>query len=525
MKERALSFQDCWPIIEREVQFRRGRGFPNLAFDDDDLLQEASITALACVEGFDPSKGAKVPYVQRAIRNHFAKLVGRACAAKRAPTDAWGHLLAVTSLDGLVEIGAEPSERAVSEEVVAARELIEVLRTRLPRNDFEWLVASFSDGARDLLKVRHRREQSYIRLLRAHVRVILTSMVAYPVRSDNAEVRGMPRIELPETPEDELPECHARGTSPQGYNTEDVVCHQCPDKFTCLPEALEKKLLAGQVSMDREVESVLAGKLAYDAAIARMRKRQAILAAGEKVPAALSPGPVPRAVRAAVERSEVVVEEATPMQLPADVVKEVEKPVVKVVKAKAPVVKARAPVVKAKAPATQEVMEEVEKPSTVEKPVEAPQNEIVQLRADVDRLRAEVAVIAAARVKAKVVKVKAKAGKKKLRAPKPRVITEEKMQKMLGQVKIGQLFELDYGHQLVRKHHGKRDDVVTLTKYGFEYRGKSYSSLSACSRAANPGQSISGNFYFNIQANKNTEIRDAKGNVIASKLMLSEKSF
>ncbi len=95
---------------------------------------------------------------------------------------------------------------------------------------------------------------------------------------------------IPVTPLQELPPCHTRGESPQGYDPKIHDCsHLCPDKFTCLPEAIEGKLVKLELSCDREVQAVLNGGLKYTDAIGRMKQRRSLQDAGKELPEKLLP--------------------------------------------------------------------------------------------------------------------------------------------------------------------------------------------------------------------------------------------
>jgi hypothetical protein len=78
---------------------------------------------------------------------------------------------------------------------------------------------------------------------------------------------------IPETKPEDLPECHAEGEAPIGYDVADYDCVQCRDKFTCLPGAIAKKLQPIDMTADLEVAAVHGGHMTYDVALQRMLRR------------------------------------------------------------------------------------------------------------------------------------------------------------------------------------------------------------------------------------------------------------
>ena len=45
-------------------------------------------------------------------------------------------------------------------------------------------------------------------------------------------------FDIPENTEGVM-SCHVTGDSPEGYDASDEICHDCADKFTCLPLAVD----------------------------------------------------------------------------------------------------------------------------------------------------------------------------------------------------------------------------------------------------------------------------------------------
>jgi len=498
---RKLLWDECWPVIEREVRYRNG--FRSLAFDRDDLIQEASITALACMKKFDATRGTSPQaYVRQAIRNHFARLMERASTDARCPKDDWGRssLRNLFSMDAGNEFVPRVADGTDWEAAFASQEIVRELRARVPETDFELLVSVFVEGAEvGIAKRRQDRRiaRLHLNLVKAYAATVL-DRIMHQVKGGK-EV-GMPKVVIPETPQEELPECHARGTKPQGYNVDDVECHQCPDKFTCLPEASGKKLITGGVPIDREVEAVLAGKMKYEGAIERMRRRKAILTAGGKVPPELlttyvAPTAVPQ-----------------PAPEPEDDVPEPEDEQDDEEEEKAAVEEfADEDAEEEKEPDKDEEQEDAEGEGGGEG------DEMSKRTKKVKKAKA------APKPKAKG-EAKRKPGQKR-EAAKPRELVQDQMESALKRVKIGQPFDLEYGMQLVRKQRDDKEIVVKLTKEGFEMGGKTYGSLTACAQKAIEGRKglVSGNFFFSVAANSCTEIRNASGKVLASKVKLEEK--
>jgi len=93
------------------------------------------------------------------------------------------------------------------------------------------------------------------------------------------------------------------------------------------------------------------------------------------------------------------------------------------------------------------------------------------------------------------------------------------MLKSMGKIKLGEPIDLDYGMQLVRKDRNDNELIVTLTKQGYEFKGKVYGSLSAAAMVAADSPFRSGNDFFNLVSSGCTEVRDKNGKVIAKKGM------
>lgn len=84
------------------------------------------------------------------------------------------------------------------------------------------------------------------------------------------------------------PECHAGGSSPEGFSEHDEACLNCPEKFSCLPLSVEKGL-ARSVEEDAEVVAVTRGKLVIADALVRQQARAKFLALRQDIPQELLP--------------------------------------------------------------------------------------------------------------------------------------------------------------------------------------------------------------------------------------------
>jgi chemotaxis protein histidine kinase CheA len=305
-----------------------------------------------------------------------------------------------------------------------------------------------------------------------------------------------------------VPDCHADGSAPEGYDLADAVCHTCPDKFTCLPAAIDKQLIDSTLDDDQEVLGVVTRRLPYADALARMHEREA-----------LGDDPIPDGLKIDVPIADVLAALGKPEAEPEPEAEE--------------------------EPEEPTVAEEGEAQSETEAAADDDEDDDEEPEADVeeddedgDEPEAEEEPPPApepkkkAKAKAKP-KKKAKAAapesadngepKKKnnmARVPKPRVLDEETMLKRLDKIKLGAAIDLEVGMRVVRKGRDGMDTVVVLTPNGFEYDGETYSSLSAAAQIASGSAYRSGNDYFNLKTSKCTEVRDEDGKVIAKNGML-----
>lgn len=267
----AMSWVDAERIIESEVRRFIGT-LPG--YDRDDLRQECRMVVARALERVQARHSTAKGYVRTACKNRLANLLRDSMTAGRCPHDAWGR-----PRPGLL-LGEEGLTTSVVdaniENVVADRQAVRYLQMTLDPRDWQQLEEAFVDGAlaaRSGLGLEEARERA----------LSILGRIGYRVRRES-EDETMSNPQIPETPVEELPSCHANGAKPQGYDANEIECHQCPDKFTCLPAAIEKQLVPLRLSADREVEAVVEGHLDFMGAVARMKRRLARMKAGEAIP-------------------------------------------------------------------------------------------------------------------------------------------------------------------------------------------------------------------------------------------------
>lgn len=459
MGQGRLTWEDCLPVVEYEARRWQPMGAA-IGLDRDDLAQEASLVAVQCVRRAEG--GGSRAYVQRAIRNRFQDVRAKALARKRVPYDADGTPQPgwVQSYDVLSEDNGLPLLGASS--ILEARHALRILHDSLPADDWDLLVQTMVEGARlgrEAAPAQRRQIAARIRDVQRRARGILSRIL-------RVETRGLPMTEPAKIPipvSEDLSPCHANGADPQGYDRDDTDCHNCPDKFSCLPAALAQGLVVGSISDDREVEAVNDGTMQYRTAIERMKQRYRLLVTGANIPDELSvhyeADAEPTQVRA---KPVAVVPEPEPEAKPEPV----------------PEDHAFVPP-KAKPPA----------PKAGKKKVRVPRSAL-RTAEGVPTMRNGKAL------------------------PPIRQVTEAKMARALGRVKIGQPFDLQLGMQLVRKTKSGDTIIVKLRPTGFELDGVIYSALSTA-LMYRLRKVVSGNDYFNLNTNQCTEIWAADGSVLA----------
>lgn len=270
MGQAAVTPQLCEAIASSEVRRFRGT-LPGYGVDD--LMQEARIAIHIALRKCDPKKHPKT-YLRRAARNRLSNLLRSATTYGRCPHDAYGRPK-LTLLDYDATLPAAAADAPDQQALV--RQEVSFLRDRLDPKEWDLLVAAFADGAEAV----RRDDEQQLETVRQKASSILTRL-HYRV-SNESEDPIMARTPNPE----DMVECHADGDAPQGYDVGDEDCIMCPDKFSCFPRAIEKKLTAAELSADREVEAVERGLVPPKEMIHRMKERNALLKAGQAIPAEL----------------------------------------------------------------------------------------------------------------------------------------------------------------------------------------------------------------------------------------------
>ncbi len=502
MGGRSLTWEDCLPVVEAESR-RYERAGAQIGLERDDLRQEASIAALQCLASWQAERGGRSAYVRQAVRNRFADVRRKALREMRVPHDAHGRPRPqwLASYEALIEDNGWLPHTTFDHTRLETRSVLEVVHARLPPDDWEFLVRALVQGAhlaRDLALGDRRRLEARLARVRKAARRIVNQVLELPTDEVLAMPAPVPALE-------ELPECHPKGTEPQGYDREDGVCWNCRDKFTCLPEALERSLIGGTLSDDREVEAVLSKDMTFRTAIERMRTRLSIMERGGTVPDELQvhalvqtkadkkPSVVPppeleteRPIRVAQEQAE---ETVTAIRAKATKRKPKPKPATKAAK--------KTPKKAPKRTAKKAPKKAAKKPKAVKKPAPKP--------APKPARRQHVALVDTE-------------GRPTMRSGKPlppiRANTVDQMAKAMARVRIGQPFDLAVGMQLVRKVKEGDHVIVTVKPLGFELDNVLYSSLSTAIMYR-LRKMQSGNAYFHLEQNQCTEIWSKSGEVLA----------
>ena len=311
---------------------------------------------------------------------------------------------------------------------------------------------------------------------------------------------------IPKADKASLPACHAQGSSPEGYDGEEIVCANCLDKFTCLPAAVKKPIVwtgrgvrAWRLDDDIEVVGVLSKKMTFAHAQARMLKRDEFIANDRAIPESLQTRPPETSEAEDLgdedgeddgEADEDLAPHTTEEQAaqPDEDDEETED------EDEEEEEDTMAPKKKSK-PAAKPV--KAAKPAKAAKP--GP-------RTGIRSTRATGGVAATTR------------GGKTL--AHTRTLSADEMGKAMSRIAIGAEIEFKVGMQIVRKTRNG-EVVVVLKENGFLYDDKLWSSLSGAAMAATRA-SRSGNDFFSLKSGC-TEVRNAKGQVIASKHKLLER--
>ena len=345
-------------------------------------------------------------------------------------------------------------------------------------------------------------------------------------------------------PTGDVSPCHTNGIAPEGYDPAEGVCHDCVDKFTCLPAAVARPAVwtsrgasPATIESDVEVAGVLAKRMTYDVAIDRMTRRNALSMEGKEIPPELRTAPL--------TPLPVDVPHTLDPDVDLDAVSDTDEPVEAVEAPKAKPAKAK-PVKAPKAKA-------VKAASATPEPSAADESPTIALTtigslAELSVLAVAMKTTKSAKAKpAKAPKAKAKPVKapkaKPVKAPKPAkpvkapqergvrngvasflngkrlpgpiTLTLEAMVASMERIRLGVPIDLEIGHQIVRKARGGVEHVVKLTKNGYAYNGEVYGSLSAVAQNASGTPCRSGNDWFGIAKSDATCVRNAAGKVIA----------
>lgn len=259
-----IALADYDDIVKFEVvRFGRIRGY-----DKEDVLQEVrQHVALRCLPKIKLHLNTGRTYVRLSIRRALGNLKREATAAKRCPKDRRGRSISETSIDQhRVQL---VSETANPEHLAETRELIRALDA-LPIGQRALLVRAFVDGVTD------RDDKRKIESARKRAEGILTRLL-----------NGVQGGQTMTKSKREIPECHAMGSEPIGYETnlkDAQDCQDCGDKFTCLPDGIRTRLIDADLSIDPEVKAAYRGFVTTESMRARVAQRQALRESGDPIP-------------------------------------------------------------------------------------------------------------------------------------------------------------------------------------------------------------------------------------------------
>lgn len=159
----------------------------------------------------------------------------------------------------------------------------------------------------DMRKVARHRLFDLLRQSRTAAKHVLNYSVFKDVESFTMQ-------ELPEPPKALTPPCHPWGSAPEGYDMADPLCHNCPDKFSCLQHTEIEGLTEATVADDPEVELVVSAiesrdgdraRLAYEIVIERQKRRVRLRNVHQDIPeelqvfhpVVLPPKPAPKHIQ------------------------------------------------------------------------------------------------------------------------------------------------------------------------------------------------------------------------------------
>lgn len=509
-------------ILRREVR-RIGR-VPG--HDRDDLMQEAMLAAAKALSLFDAKrKNTGRTFVATAVRNKLINVKRNAMTNGRVPHDARGRVQTLHALDAQVperdetwlDRLADPAP--ATDDAASARELVRALDAKLGKDQMALLVGALVDGAKmgaarargervlaaEVERVRATARDALMRMLGQ--RRMLTELEHRVDRESEDEMSKTTKVKLPVVKAEELPDCHASLPQGPGYDPNEAGCRDsCPDKFSCIRDLVadtakntEKRTWA----VDSEVQAVLDGTISYDDAIARMKKRAALVASGGAVPADLSttqpivvekakPEPEPAAAEPETsdEGEDDESDEGSAESAPETTTTNGASETTTNDEGEDPMAKKNAKK-GAKKSGKKSAPPPPAKAAKAPKAPKAPKEK--KSRAGVPRIPKE-----------KRVAIYSEGHHRFL--PQPRALDAEQMAAALARVKLGQTFDLAVGMEIVRKKRDGSEVVVKIAKDGFVMDGVTYPSLSAAGQWASK-RAVSGNDFFNTQSYSCTEIR------------------
>jgi len=262
--------------VTRAVNRIRGRRIG--MHDVDDLTQELSIEAERAAARADGRPGEA--YIRVALRNAVKDLKAAAYAACRQPHDRYGQAVAFANPDVLAwEAGPDPDP----ERALLIRERTNGLLSLLSARDQSLVVLAIT-GERELSKSDLAR-------------IRYAAMSGAPNKQEDL-IMANTKYDIP-LPTGDVSPCHTNGIAPEGYDPAEGVCHDCVDKFTCLPAAVARPAVwtsrgasPATIESDVEVAGVLAKRMTYDVAIDRMTRRNALSMEGKEIPPELRTAPL-----------------------------------------------------------------------------------------------------------------------------------------------------------------------------------------------------------------------------------------
>lgn len=516
MTATTLQWEACERIVEQEV--RRVRVMWE-GWGRDDLRQVLRVQAWQCLDRIDEDIGSGEAYVRRTVQNAVKKLRQSLYAAKRHPHDPFGRPLRHTAV-GDDEGDVRPVSHAPPPDRQALnRQLLGQILAQVSCVERSHLLRCLREGDTPMAHVAKRIRES---------RKLSTIYAGGHRRLTGEDKKMLERFALPQVDEEDRPACHADGDNPEGYDVDDPVCHNCLDKFTCLPSAVDKGLVDIAVDDDQEVHLVLTQRLSTVVVLRRMEQRRELEQAGVlAVPDELlvtnvepddedhepetSTDPPPVVEESETEEPPTTTAAAEPEQQQEDAVTKPKNRNGGTKNKRAP--KRKKVAAKKKAAPKKTVKKKLATAATKKKAKKKPVKKKAAPKKVVKKKPAPKKPVKKPAPKKK--RAAADGDKKRTALPRSREVTEEKMIRAMAKIKLGLDLGLEFGYQIIRRTRDNKVHKVTLRKNGFEYDGKLYSSLSACAQIAVSLPHRSGNDFFNLLAWHCTEVRNGRGKIIA----------